>query len=214
MGQGGWSRSNDAEQFETLERRVQRLKQLIGKEAVPDSDSLASATASLHKRLNVLNQAFDDAAAEQLRATVQLLTCDIDVAIAEAEHLDRLEEEDRKADIGGDDLLEDMPEERGKHLHNEAKSLDSIATQIVDVDRQLAAKENVFREFSCFAHDLAAAEQCLNYAKNCLQRTLDGAQSMKDSLASNKQAILKNVALLEAKISEREKEKLQTKKGT
>merc|ERR1712226_1222265 len=73
--QGGWLRNNDAEQFASLERRVQRLKQTIGKDAVPDSGSLASATASLHKRLDVLNQAFDDAAAEQLRASVQLLTC-------------------------------------------------------------------------------------------------------------------------------------------
>merc|ERR1712048_1385850 len=106
---GGWLRLSDAEKFESLEGRVKRLKQIIGQEAVPDSDSLASATVSLHERLNVLNQAFDDHAADQLRTTVNLLTCDIDVAIAEAEHLDRLEEEDRQADIGGDDLLEDMP---------------------------------------------------------------------------------------------------------
>merc|ERR1712061_904530 len=150
------------------------------------------ATAKLHRRLDVLNQAFDDDAAEQLRATVQLLSCDIDVAIAEAEHLDRLEEEDRKADIGGDDLLEDMPKERVQSLHNEAKSLDCIATRIVDVDRQLAAKENVYREFANFAQDLAAAEQRLNYAKSYLERTLEGAKSMKASLESNREEIKNN----------------------
>merc|ERR1712187_235001 len=176
---GGWLRTHDAEQYESLEGRVKRLKQIIGKEAVPDSDSLAAATLSLHKRLDVLGQAFDDAAAEQLRASVQLLSCDIDVAIAEAEHLDRLEEEDRKADIGGDDLLEDMPKERVQSLHNEANGLDCIATQIVNVDKQLASKEHVFREFARFAQDLSGAEQRLAHAKDCLQRTLDGAGNMK-----------------------------------
>merc|ERR1712187_1058180 len=151
-----------------------------------NAHSLASATSNLHRRLSVLNQAFDDSAAEQLRATVQLLTCDIDVAIAEAEHLDRLEEEDRKADIGGDDLLEDMPRERIQQLHHEAKSLDDVAKQIVDVDRQLAGKDIVFRDFARFAHDLSAAEQRLAYAKTCLKRTKEGADKMKESLASNK----------------------------
>merc|ERR1712151_98804 len=199
---GGWLRTHDAEQYESLEGRVKRLKQIIGKEAVPDSDSLAAATLSLHKRLDVLGQAFDDAAAEQLRASVQLLSCDIEVAVAEAEHLDRLEEEDRQADIGGDDLLEDMPKERIQSLHFEAKSLDSIAKKIVDVDRQLAGKDNVFREFARFSHDLQAAEQRLAYAKTCLKRTKEGADKMRESLASNKEEILKNVALLEKKIAE------------
>merc|ERR1712048_1181717 len=107
----------------------------------------------------------------------------------------------------GDDLLEDMPKERIQSLHAEAKSLDSIAKKIVAVDRQLAAKENVFREFTRFAHDLTGAEQRITHAKACLERTLAGADSMKASLAHNKEAILQNVAALEAKIAEREKEK-------
>merc|ERR1712187_936139 len=114
--------------------------------------------------------------------------------------------------IGGDDLLEDMPKEREQSLHNEAKCLDCIATRIVDVDRQLAAKENVYREFANFAQDLAAAEQRLNYAKSYLERTLEGAKSMKASLESNREEIKNDVKVLEAKIAEREKEKQKLKK--
>jgi len=180
-----------------------RLRELLGKESLKHQQTLGGATANLTNRLNALSQAFDEKQTERLRASVQLLSCDIDVANAEAKRLEAFEAEERAADIGGENVLEDMPAERVAALHTEIANLDGVALRISDIDKQLIMQEATYRQFAEFSEDLAAAEARNKNTIELLQVTLSAAQTMKVAVKNSGEQLQKNMKVLEAKVEVR-----------
>eukprot|EP00929_Paragymnodinium_shiwhaense_P006218 TRINITY_DN10922_c0_g1_i1.p1 TRINITY_DN10922_c0_g1~~TRINITY_DN10922_c0_g1_i1.p1 ORF type:complete len:670 (-),score=210.50 TRINITY_DN10922_c0_g1_i1:271-2280(-) len=210
---GGWLQNEEAERVTSLEGRVQRLQELLGKEEgwkqASKADSLNAAAIGLEKKLNVLTKAFDPDAFDQLQATVNLLTCELDVAGAEVERLEAFEADESafegSSGLGaGNDVLDDMPPQRINALHQELAGLDGVVSRVAAVDRQLAAQEHLFLEFAAFQRDLAGAEARVAQTTELLNATLSATSVMKTSMETGKERVLKNVAILEAKLKARE----------
>eukprot|EP00927_Polykrikos_kofoidii_P020978 TRINITY_DN20006_c0_g1_i1.p1 TRINITY_DN20006_c0_g1~~TRINITY_DN20006_c0_g1_i1.p1 ORF type:complete len:839 (+),score=177.20 TRINITY_DN20006_c0_g1_i1:31-2517(+) len=201
---GGWLRCELAERQARLEARVTRLRELLGQQ-VAEGSPLTGAATNLHSRLSMLEQVVDPIAYGQLQASMELLASDIEVALAEERRLEAVEEEDRAANISGDDSLDDMPVEKVEQIHKEVVGLDAVVRRLDDVCSKLGEQTPAMLELGRFAEDLAGAEARVAYTTELLSATLAAAQVMKASVESSSAQLKRNVAAIESKLEAREK---------
>jgi hypothetical protein len=201
-GTGAWHPSG--EHYQCLEERVQRLREFLGQEALPDGTPLIDAAQSLDRRLSVLHQACDERSREELWASVQVLASDIDVAMEEVRRFEELEAADKEAQkAGGEEFEEDLPAERINALHAEAKGLNSVADRVGDLERQLVQQQSDHAKVLQFSQDLSGAEARFKHTKELLDETLAVAEAMTATVKDSNAQLKKSSAALEKKIDAR-----------
>lgn len=200
-GRGGWFAAAEAEALQSLAERVRRVREALGSQAAPDSGSLADTTAQLHRRLDALQQVRDAPACERLRASVQLLSAEIDVAVSEAQCLEAMEAEERESDIDADFAVEETAAEQAVKLHAQVMSLDAVALRVSDVDRLLAQQEQRHVELGRFANDLAGAETRALHTGEVLRAASKAAERMREAADTSREQLQRNVVVLEAKLA-------------
>merc|ERR1719436_1124772 len=147
----------------------------------------------LHRRLDILSQVQDDAACQRLRASMRLLSADIDVAIAEARHLQAVE-----ADVS-QESAEDGVAQQVSMLHEQVAGCDAVAQRVGEVQRQLGTLEEAHTELKNFSRDLAGAEAQAQRASELLIAAGEAAREMKQTVEANKAQMAANMSALERK---------------
>lgn len=197
-----WLMAAESELVHGLEERIQCIREALGHEG--NSDSLVNTAAHLHQRLNTLQKVGDDKSCEQLRASVQLLSSDIDMAIAEANRLEVLEAEEREIEFqGGSNVNDEDAPAQIAALYEQVASLDTVATHVIDVDRQLTSQEQLLNEISKFADDLGGAEARISHLQNVLQVVKTTTEKLCASATSNREQLQNNIRALEVKLAAR-----------
>lgn len=196
--QGGWLAAAENEVLGDLEGRLARIGRALGQTPSSSAEGgLAGTMSKLQRRLDTLQQVNDAAACERLRSTAKLLSADIDMAIAEARHLEAVE-----ADAGPDLFDEDTLANQVDRLHEHLSKLDAVAQRIVDISKHLSAQEEQYDELANFSRDLSGAEAQATHAKELLSAAGVAAQEMKKTTEANKVQLQANVKALERKLGE------------
>lgn len=202
---GGWLGAAEGEVLQELEGRIHQLTSSIGRPATSSSssagkeqdvESLAGKTCRLHQRLDALQRVQDSSSCEQLLTTVRLLSTEVEVAIAEAKHLEALATEDPDDEVAEDELPQQV-----EWLHREVSGLSGILSRIEEIDRQLTEQEPLRQQLASFASDLEGAEAQAQHAENLLRAAAQTAQQMRESSEQAKIQLQKNVATLERRFA-------------
>jgi len=210
MGQkGGWLAAAENEALAELETRIQQIGRVLGKRsgggggsgagqgAEAEGRSLAGTMTHLHRRLETLHHVQDDAACDRLKSSIRLLSADIDMAIAEAKHLEAVE-----AELSSDIHEEESLQQQVTRLHERVSGADAVAARVAEIERQFAAQEQTHDELTHFARDLAGAEAQAQHASELLQAAAEAAQEMKKAAEANKTQLEANVKALERRLKE------------
>eukprot|EP00928_Gymnodinium_smaydae_P013973 TRINITY_DN15064_c0_g2_i2.p1 TRINITY_DN15064_c0_g2~~TRINITY_DN15064_c0_g2_i2.p1 ORF type:complete len:538 (+),score=157.64 TRINITY_DN15064_c0_g2_i2:102-1715(+) len=204
----GWRSTAALEEVVDIEARVARLRELLGQEApAVGGGALIPAARELHDRLQRMDEASDDRGCERLRAGVQLLCSEVDVAVEESRRWTATAAEDKAMLTGMSDSLQVIPAAVIEDLHKEVVGLSNLSSRINEVGDQLQKEERRTEALVRFAHDLAGAENRAAYTRELLQETLSVAEKMKESVKSSSEQLQKNAKTLEAKMDLRIKER-------
>jgi len=207
IANNGWLLPADLNALRSLEERVHQLRDVLGPMQADKADcgedkSLSASVSSLHQRLRILQQVCDDASCDQLQASVQLLSADIDVAAAEAKKLVALEAEERESDIAANLTAsnEDTPAMQVSRLHERMAQLDLVASRVSFIESKLQVQEKVSIEFGQFAQDLSSVEARMQHTHDLLKAAQSATERMRQSVQQSRGQFQKNVAALEAKL--------------
>lgn len=200
-GAGGWLADSELASLRALEARMGRLRTALGAGPAPQGGSLLDAAACLHQRLDALQQVSTPEACERLRAAVQLLSTEIDVAVSEARHLEAIEAEEREGDLDAELAAEETPAEYVTRLHQQVASLDAVALRVADINEQLMEREGLATELARFANDVTSAEARALQAGQVLRATATAAERMRQAADSGREQLRRNVEALERKLA-------------
>eukprot|EP00747_Dinoflagellata_sp_TGD_P057575 gnl/TRDRNA2_/TRDRNA2_150702_c2_seq1.p1 gnl/TRDRNA2_/TRDRNA2_150702_c2~~gnl/TRDRNA2_/TRDRNA2_150702_c2_seq1.p1 ORF type:complete len:738 (+),score=152.47 gnl/TRDRNA2_/TRDRNA2_150702_c2_seq1:49-2262(+) len=197
-----------ADAFSSLELRAQRLSEAVKVHSGDAGESLAADIAVLHRRLQRLQQLSSDDSCERLRASVQMLSADLEVAVAEQARLSALEAEQVTdgpclGPGGVQTLVEQTPAQQIGSLYEQVACLSGTGARVAELEGQLSAREAALATASDFSQDLSAMEARMNYAIAELQTVLAASKAMHASAVSSREALQRSAAGLEAKLQAR-----------
>lgn len=198
----GWMGPAQAQEIAALELRLQRIRAALGTDGGANEASVASTTARLHRRLRVLQSFESDSGCDQLRASVHLLSSELDYAMEEEKVMHQRDKEANTQEVR--ELIQELtPEEQITQLHARLAPLDAVARRVEDVGKLLEEHSRQHGEMCTFAEDLSCAEARVLHAAEILRTTAEVAQTMKASAQSGLAQLQRNIEAIESKLGTR-----------
>jgi len=198
----GLRNAAQAERLQGLGARIERISKALGQRDSPGAGSLAETALQLDRRLGLLQEACEGPDCERLSASLRLLAASIDVAISEAQRLEKAQAEEKANDpLAMEVALDTNPAQQAARLYAQVIGLEAVAARASTVERRLVEQEPRLTELGRFAADLAGAEEQASQAKVALQATASAVEQMKKTVISNREQLQRNVKTLEGKLA-------------